>query len=269
LQWSVFFGLLAASGKDNMKTSVCVCICVLLGLALPQAAWAGGKKGSGGGGKGGSKGAHAGGGGGNAGHAGGGGGFGGKGGGNGQGKFHGNGGQGNHMHGLNAHGHGNFQNNHMGKGWNNHNRFVAHNHFGNAHWRSGLRWRNSHLLYAGYHRAWHNRWWWRGHYNNVFLTGGGYWYWDGGYWFPAWGYDPAFTAYAYDGPIFSYANMPPDQVVVSVQEQLQDLGYYTGDVDGQLGSKTRDAIATYQRDKGLEVTSAVDEPTVQALGLNS
>jgi hypothetical protein len=144
------------------------------------------------------------------------------------------------------------------------------NHFAN-HWRSGMHWRNSHALYAGYHRVWHDHFWWRGHYNRVlFVNGpywGGNWYWDGGYWFPAWGYDPGFVGYLYDGPIYAYANLPPDQVVVNVQEQLQDQGYYTGEIDGQLGSKTRDALGAYQRDHNLEVTAAVDEPTVQALGL--
>ena len=97
--------------------------------------------------------------------------------------------------------------------------------------------------------------------------GGGYYYWDGGYWYPAWGYDPAVSFYAFDGPIYSYYNLPPDQVIVNVQTELQDQGYYTGDVDGQLGPQTRDALAAYQSDHNLEVTSAVDEPTVESLGL--
>ena len=54
---------------------------------------------------------------------------------------------------------------------------------------------------------------------------------------------------------------------MNVQTELQDQGYYTGDVDGQLGAQTRDALAAYQSDHNLEVTSAVDEPTVESLGL--
>jgi hypothetical protein len=247
-----------------MKTAVCVCVCVLLGIALPHVARAGDKKkGGGGGGGGGAKAtAHAGGGGGNRGAAA-------HSGGAQQGLKH-SGGQNLHAHGLNARGHGNLHGNHLGKAWTGRSfnkRFGARNHVG--HWRSGLRWRNSHSVFYGYHRAWHDRWWWRGHYNRVVLVNSGYYYWDGGYWFPAWGYDPAFGAYAWDGPIYSYANLPPDQVIVNVQEELQDQGYYTGEVDGQLGSKTRDAIGAYQRDHSLEVTAAVDEPTVQALGLSS
>jgi Putative peptidoglycan binding domain len=253
-----------------MKTTICVCI--LVGLVLPGVVLAGKKNNSGGGkaaSRGGNRGAAA--------HAGGVGG-------GGQHNLRGNnlhnGGQGVHAqrglngqgrgHGLNARSHGNFQNNRLGRNATNRSfrRFAGRNHFG--HWRSGLRWRNSHVLFANYHRVWHDRWWWRWHYNRVWWgpTGYGYYYWDGGYWFPAWGYDPAFT-FVYDGPIYSYANLPPDQVVVNVQEELQDQGYYTGEIDGQLGSKTRDAIGAYQRDHGLEITAAVDEPTVQALGLNS
>ncbi|MBA2435504.1 MAG: peptidoglycan-binding protein [Chthoniobacterales bacterium] len=40
-----------------------------------------------------------------------------------------------------------------------------------------------------------------------------------------------------------------------------------GEVDGLVGPKTREALAAYQTDHELEVTSAVDEPTVEALGL--
>jgi hypothetical protein len=134
-----------------------------------------------------------------------------------------------------------------------------------------LGYRNTHALYAGYHRAWHDRGYWRSHYSTVTYVGGPYWggnwYWDGGYWFPAWGYDPAFVAYMYDGPIFAYNNLPPDEVVINIQEALQDQGYYTGNIDGQFGDQTRDALGAYQRDHELEITAAIDEPTVQSLGL--
>ena len=150
------------------------------------------------------------------------------------------------------------------------NRLAVHNQ-ASAHWRSGLGYRNTHALYTGYHRAWHDRGYWHSHYNTVVYVGGpywgGHWYWDGGYWFPAWGYNPGLVGYAYDGPIFAYNNLPPDEVVVNVQEALQDQGYYNGKIDGQLGNQTRDALATYQRDHELEVTSAIDEPTIQSLGL--
>jgi Putative peptidoglycan binding domain len=176
-------------------------------------------------------------------------------------------------HGLNAHTQTSLQNNRAAKLSPTHpvnNRLGVHNQAA-AHWRSGLGYRNTHALYAGYHRAWHDRGYWRSHYSTVVYVGGPYWggnwYWDGGYWFPAWGYDPAFVGYRYDGPIFAYNNLPPDEVVISIQEALQDQGYYTGNIDGQFGDQTRDALGAYQRDHELEVTAAIDEPTVQSLGL--
>jgi Putative peptidoglycan binding domain len=122
-------------------------------------------------------------------------------------------------------------------------------------------------VFHNYHAIRHDRFWYSNHYDRVVVMGGGYYYWDGGYWYPAWGYDPTVSFYAFDGPIYSYYNLPPDQVIVNVQTELQDQGYYTGDVDGQLGPQTRDALSAYQSDHNLEVTSAVDEPTVEALGL--
>jgi hypothetical protein len=280
-----------------MKISICVY--VLLGLALPQLASAADKHKGGGGAA--AKAAHAGGGAGGA----------GRGASHGPGAHMGGGAQhnvrGNNVHnagqtghaqpglnahqgaghglnshhqaagrGLNARGHAGLQGHHAAnalghRGGNN--RFAGRGRFGTGHWRSGQHWRNYHALYAGYHRAWHDRGWWRGHYNRVVFVGGNYWggnwYWDGGYWFPAWGYVPGYSGYVYDGPIFAYANLPPDQVVVNIQEALQDQGYYAGEIDGQLGQQTRDALAAYQRDHNLELTAAIDEATVQSLGLAS
>ena len=38
-------------------------------------------------------------------------------------------------------------------------------------------------------------------------------------------------------------------------------------VDGQVGPQTRDGLGAFQVDHNLEVTSTIDEPTVEALGL--
>jgi len=48
---------------------------------------------------------------------------------------------------------------------------------------------------------------------------------------------------------------------------LQADGYYAGPIDGILGSQTRRALAAFQVDHGLAVTSAVDRPTLATLGL--
>jgi len=100
----------------------------------------------------------------------------------------------------------------------------------------------------------------------VFVSGGWY-YWNAGYWFPAWGYATD-AYYPYDGPIYGYNGFTPDRVIVDVQEQLQRVGYYDGPVDGVLGPMTREAIAAFQADNGLSVTSVIDEPTLSTLGIS-
>jgi hypothetical protein len=120
--------------------------------------------------------------------------------------------------------------------------------------------------FRNYHRQWHDRGWWRSHFNTVVFVNGGWWYWNAGYWFPAWGY-AADSYYPYDGPIYGYNGMPPGQEIADVQQQLQADGYYDGPIDGTLGPMTREAIAAFQADNGLAVTSVVDEPTLNALGV--
>jgi len=116
-------------------------------------------------------------------------------------------------------------------------------------------------------RVRHTRFWWTRHFTTIVLVGGGYYYFDSGYWFPAWGYDPNYEAYDYDGPIFTYGNLLPDQVIVNVQRALADLGYFSGPITGALTPSTRRAISAYQQDEGLEINGVVDGPTVYALGL--
>jgi len=125
----------------------------------------------------------------------------------------------------------------------------------------------NYTAFRDYRRQWHDRNWWQNNYTRIILVGGGWWYWNAGYWYPAWGYDPYYTYYPYDGPIYGYGDLTPDQVIVNVQRQLRNDGYYTGPIDGILGPQTRHAIAAFQADHGLAVTSAVDEPTLATLGL--
>jgi len=117
-----------------------------------------------------------------------------------------------------------------------------------------------------YRTEWHDRDWWRSHYSRIVFGAGGWYYWKAGYWYPAWGYDPD-AHYAYDGPIYAYNDLPPDQVVASAQAALRPQGYYKAEPDGLLGSNTRAAIVNYQRDHGLYATSTVDQPTSQSLGM--
>jgi len=124
-------------------------------------------------------------------------------------------------------------------------------------------------VFRVYRPAWHDSGWYRSNFAQVALIGGGYYYFNSGYWYPAWGYDPAAQYYAYDGPIYvGQRAEPPDQVIADVQAELQEQGYYTGEVDGLLVPLTREALTAYQADHGLYTTAAIDEPTLDALGMS-
>jgi Putative peptidoglycan binding domain len=114
---------------------------------------------------------------------------------------------------------------------------------------------------------WHDRNWWKRNCNTIVFVNSGYYFLDAGYWYPAWGYDPVNSYYDYDGPIYTYGNLLPDQVIANVQEALQDAGYYFGAITGSLNVETRAALANFQRDYGLLITGAIDQPTIETLGL--
>ena len=123
-------------------------------------------------------------------------------------------------------------------------------------------------VFRSYHPERHDEGWYRSHFGRVELIGGGYYYWNNGYWYPAWGYNPSAEYYAYDGPIYvGHRAEPPDRVIADVQAELQQMGYYQGEVDGLLGPLTRQALTAYQADQGLATTAAIDEPTLDSLGM--
>jgi putative peptidoglycan binding protein len=123
-------------------------------------------------------------------------------------------------------------------------------------------------VFRSYHPERHDQGWYRSRYSRVELIGGGYYYWNNGYWYPAWGYDSSAEYYAYDAPIYvGHSAEPPDRVIANVQAELQQMGYYRGEVDGLLGPLTREALTAYQSDQGLVATAVIDEPTLDSLGL--
>ncbi len=123
-------------------------------------------------------------------------------------------------------------------------------------------------VFRSYHPEWHDQGWYHSHYPRVELIAGGYYFFNNGYWFPAWGYSPSAQYYAYDAPIYvGQRAVPPDQVIADVQALLQQMGYYTGEVDGLLGPMTREALTAYQADQGLTTTAVIDQPTLDSLGL--
>ena len=52
-----------------------------------------------------------------------------------------------------------------------------------------------------------------------------------------------------------------------IRVALQDAGYYFGPVTGSLSVETRAALANYQRGQGLIITVAIDQPTIESMGL--
>jgi hypothetical protein len=123
-------------------------------------------------------------------------------------------------------------------------------------------------VFRSYRPEWRDQGWYRSRYSRVELIGGGYYYFNSGYWYPAWGYDPSAAYYAYDGPIYvGQRAEPPDKVIADVQAILQEMGYYRGEVDGLLGPLTREALTAYQADQGLMTTAVIDQPTLDSLGM--
>ena len=59
--------------------------------------------------------------------------------------------------------------------------------------------------------------------------------------------------------------MDPLDEDIGVQARLQNLGFYDGDLDGEIGPETKQAIAGFQRAVGLEPTAELDGPTKQKL----
>ena len=132
--------------------------------------------------------------------------------------------------------------------------------------------RNDRLNYSDAFRRhwheWHDHNWWHDHCDTIVVVNTGYYFLDGSYWYPAWGYDPLQTYYDYDGPVYTYSNLLPDEVIANVQVALQDAGYYVGAITGSLSLEMRAALANFQRDYGLPITGALDEATVETLGLD-
>jgi hypothetical protein len=138
-----------------------------------------------------------------------------------------------------------------GKNWRHKKDHISHDEAFRRHWHES-----------------HDRNWWHDHCDTIVFVTTGYYFLDGSYWYPAYGYDPLQSYYDYDGPIYTYGNLLPDEVIANIQTALQDAGYYYGPITGSLSVDTRAAIANFQRDYGLQITGAIDEPTVGALGLD-
>jgi hypothetical protein len=124
-------------------------------------------------------------------------------------------------------------------------------------------------IFRSYQPQWHDQAWYGSRYGDKLrLIAGGWYFWEGGYWFPAWGYDESASYYPYDGPIYVGADPRPfDQVVADVQAALKEKGFYRGEIDGLIGPLTRQALAAFQSAQNLPPTAALDQPSLDSLGL--
>lgn len=57
--------------------------------------------------------------------------------------------------------------------------------------------------------------------------------------------------------------------VKQIQTKLKNWGYYNGSIDGVYGSKTYEAVKSFQRKNGLTVDGIAGSKTLAALGINS
>lgn len=62
-----------------------------------------------------------------------------------------------------------------------------------------------------------------------------------------------------------YLGVEPGPDVSTVQQSLFALGYYTGPIDGDYGTGTRDAVIAFQRDYGLSPDGVVGPQTYDSL----
>jgi His-Xaa-Ser repeat protein HxsA len=60
---------------------------------------------------------------------------------------------------------------------------------------------------------------------------------------------------------------PRRDLIRQVQERLQTVGYNPGTIDGTMGPQTKNALLWFQNAQGLRSTGDLDEPTLNALGV--
>ena len=60
-----------------------------------------------------------------------------------------------------------------------------------------------------------------------------------------------------------------DDVILSAQKKLKQIGFYDGVVDGQMGSQTAAAIRRFQIAEKLKVTGEMNSQTLRRLGISA
>ena len=77
-----------------------------------------------------------------------------------------------------------------------------------------------------------------------------------------------FSRRAASGGSFAMLNLSP-QEIREVQRVLIERRLLVGEADGVLGSRTREALITFQRQQGIQTSGSIDTRTVTALGLSN
>ena len=75
------------------------------------------------------------------------------------------------------------------------------------------------------------------------------------------------SLYGYDYPYYGYYD-DNSGIVLAVQQELTQLGYYHGPVDGVIAAQTEAAIRWFQSVDKLPVTGQIDYRTLKALGIS-
>lgn len=64
------------------------------------------------------------------------------------------------------------------------------------------------------------------------------------------------------------STMVSSATVSAAQRHLKQMGFYSGDVNGNMSSETRSAIREYQKNSNLNVTGQLDQATLNGLGVS-
>jgi len=59
------------------------------------------------------------------------------------------------------------------------------------------------------------------------------------------------------------------EIVMQVQLALQAFGYYSGTIDGVIGSQSKAALMSFQKDYGLSVTGTITPEVLNAFGIQA
>ena len=124
----------------------------------------------------------------------------------------------------------------------------------------------------GTEHGWANRggyWWHNGVRTNFIYVAGAFpWFYDDYYaYYSPYGDYPYWDYYGYNE---SPGYAPPavaSSTASEVQSILKQQGYYSGAIDGAIGSRSRSAIMDYQRANGLPVTGRIDHALLSSMGL--